>query len=54
MAKVLNLAGYATCSAYQQAKLALGGLTTIFPSRFSVNIKERKLYFSSNIFLECV
>lgn len=44
MAKVLNLAGFSTCSAYQQAKLALGGLTTIFPTKFSVNIKERKWF----------
>ena len=42
MAKVLNLSGFASCSAYKQAKLALGGLTTIFPNRFAVNINERK------------
>ena len=41
MAKVLNLAGFATCGAYQQAKSALKGLTTIFPNRFTVNINER-------------
>mmetsp|Transcript_55540 Transcript_55540/g.109643 ORF Transcript_55540/g.109643 Transcript_55540/m.109643 type:complete len:597 (-) Transcript_55540:367-2157(-) len=42
MAKVLNLAGFATCGAYQQAKTALKGLSTIFPSRFSVNIDEHE------------
>jgi hypothetical protein len=41
MAKVLNLAGFATCGAYQQAKVALKGLSTIFPARFSVNVNER-------------
>ncbi len=42
MVKILNLSGFSSCGAYQQAKLALGGLTAIFPTRFSVNIKERK------------
>jgi hypothetical protein len=42
MAKVLNLAGFASCGAYQQAKNALKGLSVIFPNRFSVNIDERK------------
>jgi len=51
MAKVLNLAGFSTCSAYQQAKLALGGLTTIFPTRFAVNIKERKCHTDSILLL---
>lgn len=45
MAKVLNLSGFKTCGAYQQAKTALSGLTTIFPNRFSVNINERKFRF---------
>jgi len=39
----LNLAGWATCSAFKGAKRALEGLTTIFPSRFSVDITECKL-----------
>lgn len=49
MAKVLKLSGFKTCGAYQQAKVALSGLTTIFPNRFSVDINERKdkFYFTS-------
>jgi len=42
MVKILNLSGFSSCGAYQQAKLALGGLTAIFPTRFSVNIKEHE------------
>lgn len=38
----LNLAGWASCGAYKGAKRALEGLTTIFPSRFSVDITECK------------
>jgi hypothetical protein len=38
----LNLAGWASCGAFKGAKRALEGLTTIFPSRFSVDITECK------------
>lgn len=38
--KLLNIAGFKTCGAYQKAKTVLGGLTAIFPSKYSVNIVE--------------
>lgn len=40
--KKLNLAGWANCGAFKGAKRALEGLTTIFPSRFTVTITECK------------
>mmetsp|Transcript_7691 Transcript_7691/g.12776 ORF Transcript_7691/g.12776 Transcript_7691/m.12776 type:complete len:610 (+) Transcript_7691:75-1904(+) len=42
MAKVLNIAGYKSCGAYQKAKTALNGLSAIFPTRFTVNVEEHE------------
>lgn len=35
-----NVAGFQTCSAYQQAKNALLGLSVIFPHKVAVNVQE--------------
>mmetsp|Transcript_25121 Transcript_25121/g.55720 ORF Transcript_25121/g.55720 Transcript_25121/m.55720 type:complete len:599 (+) Transcript_25121:182-1978(+) len=40
MARVLNIAGWSGCGAYQKTKTALSGLNAIFPSRFAVNVQE--------------
>jgi hypothetical protein len=42
MARVLNIAGWSGCGAYQKARTALTGLNAIFPSRFAVNIQEHE------------
>lgn len=38
--KQLKIAGFATCGAYKQAKLALLGLQAIFPTEFAVEVEE--------------
>lgn len=38
--KRFNVSGFTTCSAFQQAKAAITGLSTIFPSKISINLIE--------------
>jgi len=38
--KRFNLAGFATCGPYKQAKAALTGLQAIFPAKIAVEVKE--------------
>jgi hypothetical protein len=38
----LNVSGWGTCPHYQQAKIALQGISTILPAQFTVEITERK------------
>lgn len=38
--KSINIAGYPTCGFYRKAKAALTGLTTIFPDKYDVEVKE--------------
>lgn len=41
--KVLHIAGFLSCGAFQKAKSALVGLSTIYPSKLSVDIQECKI-----------
>lgn len=40
MAKRINIAGWSACGFYKKAKVALTGLETIFPDKFSVTVNE--------------
>jgi hypothetical protein len=40
--KRVCMSGWSNCGAFKQAKLALTGLSTIFPTDFAVEINERK------------
>jgi hypothetical protein len=42
MLRILNVSGFSSCGAFQQAKDALKGLAIIFPKQFQVNVNERK------------
>lgn len=47
--KKLTVSGFATCSAYQQAKNALLGMKAIYPKEFDITVNECKT-FPSYIF----
>ena len=46
----LNVSGWGTCPHYQQAKVALQGISAIMPAQFTVEIVERKNAFICRLF----
>lgn len=42
--KKIEVAGWTSCGAFQQAKQALNGLQTIFPTKFAVTVHESRFY----------
>ncbi len=46
----LNVSGWGTCPHYQQAKVALQGISAIMPAQFIVEIVERKNAFICRLF----
>jgi len=43
----LSLSGFVTCPHYKQAKLALQGLSVVFPTQLSVEVNEREIFKAS-------
>lgn len=40
----VSIAGWTDCGAFQEAKQALKGISTIFPNKFLVTVNESKLF----------